>query len=68
MGSVPAPPESKLDLTAKRPDRPPTSRIGRFARLSALAPRALPMAAEALKRAAGLNRTEEEEATARKRS
>jgi len=67
MGSVPAPPESKLDLTAKRPDRPPTSRIGRFARLSALAPRALPMAAEALKRAAGLNRTEEEEATARKK-
>jgi predicted unusual protein kinase regulating ubiquinone biosynthesis (AarF/ABC1/UbiB family) len=50
-----------------RPDRPPTSRFGRLARLTALAPRALPMAAEALKRAAGLSRTAEEEAEARKK-
>jgi predicted unusual protein kinase regulating ubiquinone biosynthesis (AarF/ABC1/UbiB family) len=64
---VPPERESTLDLGSARPDRPPTSRFGRFARLSALAPRALPMAAEALKRAAGLTRTEDEEIAARKR-
>jgi predicted unusual protein kinase regulating ubiquinone biosynthesis (AarF/ABC1/UbiB family) len=50
---------------APRPDRPPTSRLSRFARLSALAPRALPVAAEAFKRAAGFSRTEDEERAAR---
>jgi predicted unusual protein kinase regulating ubiquinone biosynthesis (AarF/ABC1/UbiB family) len=50
---------------AKRPDRPPTSRFGRLARLSALAPKALPIAAEAMKRAIGVQRTEDEEAIAR---
>src|SRR5580704_10241360 len=49
----------------KRPDSPPTSRFGRLARLSALAPKALPIAAEALKRAVGPRRTEDEEARAR---
>src|SRR4051812_10714755 len=32
-------------------DRPPTSRLGRLARLTALAPRALPLATAAMKRA-----------------
>jgi len=66
--AVPAARESTLDVdAAPRPDRPPTSRFGRLARLSALAPKAFPMAAEALKRAAGMSRTEEEEAAARVR-
>jgi predicted unusual protein kinase regulating ubiquinone biosynthesis (AarF/ABC1/UbiB family) len=56
---------AKVDGVKKRPDRPPTSRFGRLARLSALAPKALPIAAEALKRAVGPRRTEDEEARAR---
>lgn len=36
----------------KRPDAPPSSRLGRLARLGALAPRALPIATEAMRRAA----------------
>jgi predicted unusual protein kinase regulating ubiquinone biosynthesis (AarF/ABC1/UbiB family) len=49
----------------KRPDAPPTSRLGRLARLGALAPRALPMAAEAMKRAVGVKRSAAEEDAAR---
>lgn len=48
-------------------DGPPVSRIGRLARLGALAPRALPVAAEAMRRAIGGRRTEEGEAQARQR-
>ena len=40
--------------------RPPTSRLGRLARLGALAPYALPMAIEGAKRALGSKRTEED--------
>ncbi len=65
---VPQPRESAFDVNAgPRPDRPPTSRFGRLARLTALAPRAIPMAAEAIKRAAGVSRTEEEERRAREK-
>ena len=46
---------------------PPTSRLSRLARLGALAPRALPIAAEAVRRAVGGTRTPEEETEARKR-
>jgi predicted unusual protein kinase regulating ubiquinone biosynthesis (AarF/ABC1/UbiB family) len=46
---------------------PPTSRLGRLARLTALAPRALPVAAEAVKRALGRTRTEEEERQSREK-
>src|SRR5260370_26273770 len=49
------------------PDAPPVSRLGRLARLGALAPRALPMAAEAVRRAVGAQRTEDEEVAARRR-
>ncbi|WP_394833594.1 AarF/ABC1/UbiB kinase family protein [Pendulispora rubella] len=49
----------------KRPDAPPTSRLGRLAKLGALAPRAIPLATEAMKRAVGMKRTEDEEAQAR---
>jgi predicted unusual protein kinase regulating ubiquinone biosynthesis (AarF/ABC1/UbiB family) len=49
------------------PDAPPVSRLGRLARLGALAPRALPMAAEAVRRAVGARRTEDEEVAARRR-
>src|SRR6185312_8807779 len=49
-------------------DRPPTSRLGRLARLAGLAPRALPFAVEGAKRALGGGpKTEDEEAEARKR-
>src|SRR5215469_12338555 len=48
-------------------DAPPVSRLGRLARLTALAPRALPVAAEAVRRALGANRTAEEERAARER-
>lgn len=41
------------DPNAPRPDSPPTSRFGRFARLGALAPKALPLAREAMRRAMG---------------
>jgi predicted unusual protein kinase regulating ubiquinone biosynthesis (AarF/ABC1/UbiB family) len=54
-----------LPLAEKRPDKPPTSRFGRMARLGALAPRAIPMATEAVKRAWGVKRNEDEEAVAR---
>ncbi len=50
-----------------RPDAPPTSRLGRLARLGALAPRALPMAAEAVRRAVGGPRDEEDERLSRER-
>ena len=40
---------------SKRPDAPPTSRLGRLARLTALAPRALPLASAAVRRALGGN-------------
>ena len=40
-------------VESDRPDKPPTSRLGRLARLTALAPRALPMATAAMKRAMG---------------
>jgi predicted unusual protein kinase regulating ubiquinone biosynthesis (AarF/ABC1/UbiB family) len=56
------------DAEAKaRPDAPPTSRLGRLARLGALAPRALPMAAEAMRRAIGGERDEDEERASRER-
>lgn len=39
------------DAKPKRPDAPPTSRFGRLARLTALAPRAIPLASAAVKKA-----------------
>jgi hypothetical protein len=50
-----------------RPDEPPTSRLGRLARLGALAPRALPVALEGVRRAMGGPRTEDEERAAKER-
>ncbi len=50
-----------------RPNAPPVSRLGRLARLGALAPRALPFAAEAMRRAVGGRRTAEDDAEARTR-
>jgi predicted unusual protein kinase regulating ubiquinone biosynthesis (AarF/ABC1/UbiB family) len=46
---------------------PPTSRLGRLARLGALAPRALPVAAEAVRRAVAGPRSEKDETAARGR-
>jgi predicted unusual protein kinase regulating ubiquinone biosynthesis (AarF/ABC1/UbiB family) len=53
--------------TRKRADAPPTSRLGRLARLGALAPRALPMAAEAMRRAMGGPRNEEDDRLSQER-
>jgi predicted unusual protein kinase regulating ubiquinone biosynthesis (AarF/ABC1/UbiB family) len=52
---------------AARVDAPPISRLGRLARLGALAPRAIPIAAEAVRRAVGGRRSEDDEAQARRR-
>ncbi len=63
----PASPPDDARLEEKRPDAPPTSRLGRLARLSALAPRALPMAAEAMRRAIGGKRDEAADREAQER-
>lgn len=47
-------------------DRPPTSRLGRLARLAMLAPKGMPLAFEGAKRALGMKR-DESDADARKR-
>ncbi len=46
---------------------PPTSRLGRLARLGALAPRALPVATEMMRKALGGKRDERDEEEARRR-
>ncbi|APR85520.1 ABC1 family protein [Minicystis rosea] len=51
----------------KPKDMPPTSRLGRLARLAGLAPRTIPFAIEGAKRVLGGTRTEDEEAAARAR-
>jgi predicted unusual protein kinase regulating ubiquinone biosynthesis (AarF/ABC1/UbiB family) len=43
----------------KPKDRPPTSRLGRLARLAALAPRGMPMALEGAKRALGIRKADQ---------
>jgi predicted unusual protein kinase regulating ubiquinone biosynthesis (AarF/ABC1/UbiB family) len=51
-----------------RPDAPPTSRLGRLARLGALAPKAIPVVAEVVRRAVGGGkRTADQELEARRR-
>lgn len=50
-----------------RKDAPPTSRLGRLARLGALAPRAIPVATEALRKAVGGKRDEDAERAAQAR-
>ncbi len=51
----------------KPKDKPPTSRIGRLARLAGLTPRGIPFAIEGAKRVLGVSRSEEEEARAKER-
>jgi predicted unusual protein kinase regulating ubiquinone biosynthesis (AarF/ABC1/UbiB family) len=59
--------EDDHDAT-RRPDAPPSSRLGRLARLGALSTRAIPMATEAMRRAAfGKRRDEEAEREAQQR-
>ncbi len=53
--------------SSDRPAAPPTSRLGRIARLTALAPRALPIAAEAMRRVTGGKRTAVQEEEAKKK-
>jgi predicted unusual protein kinase regulating ubiquinone biosynthesis (AarF/ABC1/UbiB family) len=61
--------EGAVDLGLKRPDAPPSSRLGRLGRLAALSTRAVPLAAEAMRRAAfGKRKTEEEELLAQQRT
>lgn len=54
------------DPKSRAPDRPPTSRIGRLARLAALAPRGVPLAMEGARRVLGIGRKPEDEAARRK--
>jgi predicted unusual protein kinase regulating ubiquinone biosynthesis (AarF/ABC1/UbiB family) len=64
----PSPPDGdRPAATATSGEAPPVSRIGRLARLGALAPHALPAAAEAVRRAVGGARSKEDEAEARRR-
>ena len=49
--SPPRDDDAEEGVTPERPQKPPTSRLGRLARLTALAPRALPLASAAVKRA-----------------
>ena len=51
---------------SERRDKPPTTRLGRLARLTALAPRALPLAGAAMRRAVGLEKTDPTEEERRK--
>jgi predicted unusual protein kinase regulating ubiquinone biosynthesis (AarF/ABC1/UbiB family) len=50
-----------------RRDKPPTSRLGRLARLAGLAPRGIPFALEGARRVFGGVQTEEQEAATRQR-
>ncbi len=55
------PNEVALGAAEDRPDAPPTSRWGRLARLGALAPKALPLAGAAMKRAMGFKPSEDDD-------
>jgi predicted unusual protein kinase regulating ubiquinone biosynthesis (AarF/ABC1/UbiB family) len=65
--SSPPPEGDRPPASGRSGDAPPISRIGRLARLGALAPRVLPVAAEAVRRAVGGRRTERDEAEAQRR-
>ena len=69
MSAKEPPPDPRVDEAPaqKRPDAPPTSRLGRLARLTALAPRALPIAMEGMKRAMGVKRDADDERVAREK-
>ncbi len=41
-------------MSTERPKAPPTSRLGRLAKLAALAPKSIPLASQAMKRAIGM--------------
>ena len=60
-------PAGSVATAAPAKSRPPTSRLGRLARLGALATHALPMAIEGAKRAFGVKRTEEDAKKVRER-
>lgn len=60
--------ESRQPIPATPAMSAPTSRLGRLARLTALAPKALPLAIEGAKRALGAARTEEQQRRARQRT
>jgi predicted unusual protein kinase regulating ubiquinone biosynthesis (AarF/ABC1/UbiB family) len=61
-------PSGEDDEKGRRPDAPPSSRLGRLARLGALSTRAIPLATEAVRRATlGKRRTPEEEREAQRR-
>lgn len=62
------PPLLDEDNQEPRPSRPPISRFSRLAKLTALAPKALPVATELLARARGVERDEEEMQRARERA
>src|SRR4051812_13706295 len=62
------PPPGDAIPEGRRPDAPPSSRLGRLGRLAALSTRALPIATEAMRRAAfGKRRSADEELEAQRR-
>ncbi len=68
MRPMSPPPERDQPPSSGRDgEGPPVSRIARLARLGALAPRALPIATEAVRRVVGGRGTEQDEAAARSR-
>ncbi len=65
--SSPPPERDQPPSSGGNGEGPPVSRIARLARLGALAPRALPLATEAVRRAIGGRGTDQDEAAARRR-
>lgn len=57
---------SEDDRKVPPPHRPPTSRLGRLARLAALAPRGVPLAVEGARKMLGMERKPEDEEARRK--
>ena len=57
-----------LPMSDDKPkDKPPTSRLGRLAKLAGLSPRGIPFAIEGARRALGMTRSEEQEARAKEK-
>src|SRR6185503_18637575 len=65
--SKPPPPAAASTPPVPQRSKPPTSRLGRLARLGALSTHALPIAIEGAKRALGAKRTEEDAKKVRER-
>jgi hypothetical protein len=59
--------DDRLPFMSKPKEKPPTSRLGRIARLAGLSTKGIPLALEGARRALGRKRTEEQEQEANKK-